>query len=213
MSNTTTNGDTTSASGTGTAAKVFIAPTDSNLVQLFRFGLTGVLAMVFDYATLLSLYSLAHVWQPVAVIAGNAVGLVICYVCSIKWVFPHRSMSDKRAEFTIFVLIGVVGTVLTVIIMELLVRLLNAQQGILVPLVHAMQSVLSKCVAVVPALASRGVTLSLQTGNVIAAKFAAIVIVFFFNFVARKALLFARPKTPDIQPSGRTVSVDATIRN
>lgn len=196
MGKMTANEETAAASGAGAAARVFIAPTDSNLVQLFRFGLTGVLAMVFDYATLLSLYSLAHVWQPVAVVAGNAVGLVICYVCSIKWVFSHRSVSDRRAEFSIFVLIGVVGTVLTVIIMELLVRLLTAQQAISVPLLHAMQAVLSKFVAVVPALASKGFNLSLQTGNVIAAKFAAIVIVFFFNFVARKALLFARPKNP-----------------
>lgn len=177
-----------------TAAQAFIAPTESSFVQLFRFGITGVLAMIVDYSVLLSLYSLAHVSQPLAVIAGNAAGLMICYVFSIVWVFPHRSMADKRVEFTIFVVIGIVGTLLTVLIMELLVRLLAAQQGISVPLLHAMQGGLSKCVAVFPALASREITISLQTGNVIVAKFVAIVLVFFFNFVARKTLLFRGPK-------------------
>lgn len=150
-----------------TAAKVFVKPTESNLVQLFRFGLTGVLAMTVDYAVLLSL-AMVGVNQYISVAAGNSVGLLVCYVLSIRWIFAHRSISDRRVEFVIFVIIGVVGTILTEIIIHFVLAALKADPKISAQYHHA-------------ALLS-------------AAKFVAVVIVFFFNFVARKTLLFARPR-------------------
>ncbi len=150
--------------GRMTISKMLVEPTHSSLLQLVRFGLTGVLAMICDYSVMLSLFKFAHLNHALAVAAGYSVGLVVCYLLSIYWIFPSRNMSDPKKEFTIFVIIGVVGLGLTEIIVHYVLMALDANA----------------------ALAERFDRAVLLSG----ARFVAIVIVFFFNFVARKALLF-----------------------
>lgn len=151
----------------GARTKALLAPTESGFAQMVRFGVAGAVATVGDYAVLLGLYTLAHVSRPLAVAAGYGVGLIICYVLSIVWIFPHRTIQDRRIEFTIFMVIGVVGLVLTEVV------------------VHVSMMIISQ-----PAAAAH---LS-DTMQLSVAKFVSVVLVFFFNFGVRKAILFMPPK-------------------
>jgi putative flippase GtrA len=77
--------------------------------QLRRYTLVGAMAFAFDFA---SLFALTHFGGiPYLIAAGIAflIGLSINYALSIKWVFSRRSIGDKRMEFLLFALIGIVG--------------------------------------------------------------------------------------------------------
>ncbi|GEM_PF-1485858 len=194
MSNTMMEEDIAVAPARRTAAQAFMAPAESGLQQLFRFGLTGAIATVVDYAVLLGLYRFAHVSRPIAVATGYGVGLVICYLFSIFWVFAHRSISDRRIEFAIFVAVGLVGLVLTELVMEVSLRWLEAHPAVSAACWRFIQSGIDKSFAVTPALAARTIKITMYAGQIITAKFIAIVVVFFFNFAGRKTLLFTAPR-------------------
>jgi len=151
-----------------TRAQVLLKPPESGLRQMIRFALVGAVATVFDYAVLLILYDVFHVSQWISVAAGYGVGLIVCYILSIVWVFPYRSISNKHIEFAVFIIIGVVGLVLTEIVVEVTLRIMSLTPNL---------------------TASLGGAVRLS-----AAKLIAIIIVFFFNFRARKVTMFTRPK-------------------
>ena len=152
-----------------TGVQTLLTPTESGFQQLVRFGLAGAVATVADYAVLLILFALAHVWRPLAVGAGYGVGLAVCYLFSIYCIFPHRTIADKRLEFTLFMVIGVVGLGLTEVIVDVGVLLLEMQRTTAVHLNDA--------------------------ARLAVAKFVAVALVFFFNFGVRKAILFRPPKS------------------
>lgn len=134
---------------------------------MIRFALVGAVATVFDYAVLLSLYELLHISQWISVAAGYGVGLLVCYVLSIVWVFPYRSISNKRWEFALFMIIGVIGLVLTELAVEAALRIMPFMPQLTAHLSASMR--------------------------ISAAKLIAIIVVFFFNFWARKATMFRHP--------------------
>ena len=161
-------GDVGVSCSSRTRVQTLLTPTESGLQQLIRFGLAGAVATVADYAVLLSLFAWAHVCRPLSVGAGYGVGLVVCYVFSIYWIFPHRNIADRRLEFILFVIIGVVGLGLTEVIVHMGVLLLETQRA-------------------------AAMYLS-DTTRLAVAKFVSVVLVFFFIFGARKATLFKPPK-------------------
>lgn len=146
--------------------QVLLKPTDSGFWQLIRFGIVGAVATVFDYAVLLGFNKRLHLSEFLSIAAGYTAGLVVCYIFSIVWVFSHRSVANKRAEFALFMLIGVIGWALTEVCTIPCHKLLNML------------------------LADTDDTIRLSL-----AKLVAIVVVFFFNFWSRKALLFSDRST------------------
>ena len=159
--------DIKSASTPTSRARTLWQPTESGFWQMIRFAMVGAVATVVDYAVLLSLYEYLHVSHIPAVAAGYAAGLLVCYVLSIAWIFPHRNITDKRVEFAVFMIIGAIGLVLTEIVVDVTLRLMDLSPGL-----------------------SARMT---GTTRIIVAKMIAIVIVFFFNFWARKAVMFRHP--------------------
>lgn len=122
-------------------------------VQAVRYLISGTAAFLVDTGLLTLLTEcfgerLLLLWTAVAFGAG----LVTTYLFSIHWVFNSRNVSDRRLEFGIFALIGIVGLGLT----ELLMWLFTGKAGL-----HY--------------LLSKGITT---------------VIVFVWNFCAKKLLLF-----------------------
>lgn len=99
--------------------EVFCDRSSDMKVQLFRYGIAGLIAAAVDtglLALLTELFGerLLLLWTAIAF----ACGLATTYLLSIKWVFSNRTM-NQAAELTIFIIIGVVGLGLT----ELLVWL------------------------------------------------------------------------------------------
>ena len=120
--------------------------------QLFRYGIVGGIAFVVDYGTLWFLTDVCHVHYLVSAGIAFVLGLVCNYLLSTRYVFGESRLQSHWAEFSVFLIIGVVGLALNELILYVCQDLLG---------VHYM---LGKIVSTV--------------------------IVFFWNFLARRFLLF-----------------------
>lgn len=104
----------------GRVNRIFRQKTGSVWIQLFRYGLSGFTATIVDFAvlTLLTEHLGEHlllVWTAIAFVTG----LLISYLLSVNWVFDKRRLSSRTAEVSVYILIGVVGLLLTELLMWL----------------------------------------------------------------------------------------------
>ena len=99
--------------------------------QFLRYLFTGGLAFVVDFglfALCLRVLGLHYLW---ANFIGLIAGLVINYIISILWVFKgcHRIYEkSKKAEFTIFSIIGFIGVGLNQLLMLLMVGCMSLDE-------------------------------------------------------------------------------------
>lgn len=97
--------------------------------EFVRYFACSVLALGADFG-LFSLGLQLGLGYPLAAAVGFIAGLWVAYVLSIRFVFRTRVVADERVEFMVFACIGVLGLLLT----EVLLWLLVARLGLL-PLV------------------------------------------------------------------------------
>lgn len=81
-----------------------------------RYLVAAVLALAVDLAVFSGLIRLAGVHYLLAAPAGFALGLATIYALSTRWVFRHRRLKSARAEFALFVLLGLAGMALNQLI-------------------------------------------------------------------------------------------------
>ena len=96
--------------------KLFIEKTDNTLIQLLRYTFVGGIAFVVDFTSLYLLTEFAGLHYLHSAAIAFILGLIINYILSILWVFKSRAVNKKIIEFTIFVIIGIVGLGLNIII-------------------------------------------------------------------------------------------------
>lgn len=119
-----------------------------------RYLVASAVALAIDFGLYIALIRLAGVNYLIAAPLGFACGLATVYLLSVRWVFGYRRLSDRRAEFVLFALIGIAGMALN--------------QGIIYLAVQWMP------------------------GSYEIAKLISAGMVFCFNFISRKLLLFTR---------------------
>ena len=105
----------------GRVKKLFRQQTGNIWIQLLRYAISGFTATIVDFALLATLTEvfgehLLLVWTAIAFVCG----LLVSYLLSINWVFDSRRLSSRTAEVSVYILIGVVGLLLTEILMWLL---------------------------------------------------------------------------------------------
>ena len=77
--------------------------------QFLKFGMVGALAFVIDYGVLMLLSQVVG-WDPViSSVFSFVISLVFNYVASMRFVFERREDLSRRREFTIFVVLSVIG--------------------------------------------------------------------------------------------------------
>ena len=91
--------------------------TNDTSAQLFRYTLVGGLAFIFDFGALFILTEYLNIHYLVSAAIAFLLGLTINYILSIIWVFEKRALSNKKIEFLVFALIGIVGLGLNEFIM------------------------------------------------------------------------------------------------
>jgi putative flippase GtrA len=79
------------------------------LEQLVRYGLVSAVALAVDWGLMVALTEKLHVHYLASAAAGFAAGAAVAYTLSVLFVFRERRVADARAEFALFLLIGVVG--------------------------------------------------------------------------------------------------------
>lgn len=95
----------------------------------WKYFLVSALSLLVDMAVVVALYHLARndlgLSKSASVIASNilsvSAGLVVNYLLSVRLVFSERRFADRRAEFAIFVAIGVAGVAINTALVWLFV--------------------------------------------------------------------------------------------
>lgn len=76
------------------------------------------MGFIIDFGTLSFCYSVLKWHYLIAATLGFSAGLIFVYVSSNQWVFDARQMRDRRLlEFSIFLIIGLIGLLLTNLLM------------------------------------------------------------------------------------------------
>lgn len=92
--------------------KLVTDQTDKTHIQLFRYVFTGGAAFIIDFSSLFILTDFFGIYYLASAAIAFILGLITNYVLSINWVFNRRTMSNRKLEFGVFALIGVVGILL-----------------------------------------------------------------------------------------------------
>lgn len=85
--------------------------------QFLRYLLVGAVAALADSGTLVLMVTLVHLHYLIGNAAGFAVGILINYALSIRWVFAERRVGGGLAEFAVFAGIGIVGLGISELVM------------------------------------------------------------------------------------------------
>ncbi len=80
-----------------------------NLAEFFRYFVVGGVAAVADIGTLYLLHERLNVHYVPANVISFTVGLTVNYMLCVAWVFRHRTVDNRAAEFLIFGGVGIVG--------------------------------------------------------------------------------------------------------
>ena len=122
-------------------------------IQAFRYVVVGGWAFLVDFSILYILTEFGRIHYLVSAALAFSIAIIVSYILSVTWVFSQRSVSNRLHEFVIFLIIGILGLLLTEALMYVFTDLL---------LYHYLES-----------------------------KIIATVAILFFNFTARKTLLFS----------------------
>ena len=77
--------------------------------EFSRYLAAGGIAYVADFGLLYVLTEFGGLFYLTSAAISFNLGLVITYVLSVTWVFRERVVQDRRVEFIVFALIGMVG--------------------------------------------------------------------------------------------------------
>ena len=127
---------------------------DKTSTQLFKYFFVGGIAYCVDFGSLFILTDIVKVHYLISAAIAFTLGLITNYTLSIIWVFSKRTVADKRLEFIIFSVIGLVGLGLNEVIIWFFTETAHFHYLI--------------------------------------SKIFSTVVVFFWNFFARKKILFSR---------------------
>ena len=91
---------------------------DKNLMkQIIRFGIIGGIAFLIDYAVLY----ICKEWLGIHVLLSAGISFTVSvifnYIASVKWVFDVDKEKDPKKNFILFIILSIVGLIITEIIM------------------------------------------------------------------------------------------------
>ena len=85
--------------------------------QILKFGVVGGTAFLIDYAVLFCCKEFLGFSVLLSAAAGFTVSVIYNYIASVKWVFDVDKEKDPKRNFIIFIILSIVGLILTEIIM------------------------------------------------------------------------------------------------
>ena len=104
---------------------LLVGKTDRTEIQVLRSAAAAHLGFWVDFAALAVLTEILGLYYLVSAVVAFTLGLGVTYGLSILWIFKHRRIKSRVAEFAAFSLIGLVGVVLMLASMWLLTELVH----------------------------------------------------------------------------------------
>jgi putative flippase GtrA len=95
--------------------------------QFVRYFVVALLGLVVDFATLVILHDVFHVFYLIAAAGGFVAGLIVNYLLSSKYVFKDSKINSKMLEFLLFGAVGLIGLGILSLSMWVLVSLIGVQ--------------------------------------------------------------------------------------
>ena len=88
--------------------KILFENTTNLFIQLFRYTLVGGLAFVVDFGLLFFLTEYVRLHYLISATISFLAGLLVNYVISTQWIFRDSKIKNKKVEFILFGLIGII---------------------------------------------------------------------------------------------------------
>ena len=79
------------------------------IAQMMKFGVVGLIAFGIDYGLMVLLTQAFGVFYLLSATISFIVSVVFNYFASMRYVFTHKEGMTRRREFTIFVVLSVIG--------------------------------------------------------------------------------------------------------
>jgi len=87
------------------------------LIEAVKYAAASAVAFVVDYGLLLALTRYAHWHYLLAATLSFLTGATVAYVLSVRFVFSAHRLHDRTLEFTGFVLLGLVGVAINLLVL------------------------------------------------------------------------------------------------
>lgn len=91
--------------------------TEKLLIQIFKFGIVGGIAFFIDYAVLFCCKEFLGLNVLLSAAIAFIVSVIYNYIASIKWVFNVNKEKSAKKNFIIFIVLSIIGLIITEIIM------------------------------------------------------------------------------------------------
>ena len=93
--------------------------------QIVKFTVVGGLAFIIDYATIIICKEIFNINVLLSAAIAFTVSVIFNYILSIKWVFDEKQKRSKEKNFIYFIILSIIGLILTEIIMWIGTDLVN----------------------------------------------------------------------------------------
>lgn len=87
------------------------------LIQIFKFGIVGGLAFLIDYAVLFCCKEFIGFNVLLSTAIAFTISVIYNYIASVKWVFDVNKEKSAKKNFIIFIILSIIGLIITEIIM------------------------------------------------------------------------------------------------
>lgn len=87
--------------------------------QLLKFGIVGVIAFAIDYGIMVILTEIFKIPVLISAAISFTISVIFNYIASVKWVFDVNKEKNEKTNFIIFIVLSIVGLIITEIIMWL----------------------------------------------------------------------------------------------
>lgn len=151
--------------------EIFIEGTNNTFIQFFRSLFVGGIATVADMAVFIAIREIFRTPEDICAVVGFIFGLTVNYIVSNLWVFSKAKVKNRLFDFAAFAVIGIIGLGLT--------------QLIIAP--FSMEGIFGEGVIVKNQLLG---TFIPTDKYYIIGKLVSVVLVYMWNFFARKFFLY-----------------------
>ena len=91
--------------------------TENLLIQIFKFGIVGGIAFLIDYFLLFCCKEFIGLSVLLSAAIAFTVSVIYNYIASVKWVFDVNKEKSAKKNFVIFIILSIIGLIITEIIM------------------------------------------------------------------------------------------------